>query len=171
MNIDDIRLLYEYTIWADRRLVAACAALTPEQYAAQRPFGPFYRNLRETVVHTLNSERGWRLICQGSPVVDWDAFTPQEYPTPPSLEAPWAAEVEAMQTYLNGLSDADLLGVVRYQDDDIPRARLLWHCLHHMMNHSTQHRSEAAALLTMAGHSPGDFDFTLFLNHHFNLPG
>jgi hypothetical protein len=30
--------------------------------------------------------------------------------------------------------------------------------------HATQHRSEGAVLLTSYGQSPGDFDFTLFLN-------
>lgn len=44
------------------------------------------------------------------------------------------------------------------------RERLLWHCLLHVVNHGTQHRSEAAAILTGYGRSPGDLDFTAFLN-------
>jgi uncharacterized damage-inducible protein DinB len=45
----------------------------------------------------------------------------------------------------------------------IQRDRILWHCLYHLVNHGTQHRSEAAAMLTDFGHSPGDIDMILFL--------
>jgi uncharacterized damage-inducible protein DinB len=38
----------------------------------------------------------------------------------------------------------------------------MWQLLAHVMNHGTQHRSEAAALLTEAGRSPGDLDMMDF---------
>jgi uncharacterized damage-inducible protein DinB len=42
--------------------------------------------------------------------------------------------------------------------DDVP----MWQLLAHVLNHGTQHRSEAAALLTEAGRSPGDLDMVDF---------
>jgi hypothetical protein len=44
------------------------------------------------------------------------------------------------------------------------RSRILWHIMIHVMNHGTQHRSEAAAILTSFNQSPGDLDFTMYLN-------
>ena len=39
----------------------------------------------------------------------------------------------------------------------------LAHILHHVVIHGMQHRSEAAAILTDYGHSPGNIDFIIFL--------
>jgi uncharacterized damage-inducible protein DinB len=171
MNAYEIKLLYEYNIWANRRILTTCAQVSPEQYAAPASFGVGYESLRATVLHILGSERGWRLICQGAMGIDWDELTEGDFPTLQSLEKRWQAEEQEMRAYIGGLTDEDLQGIVRYPvDNGIVRERVLWHCLYHLVNHGTQHRSEAATLLTSYGQSPGDFDFTLFLNEHFQLP-
>jgi uncharacterized damage-inducible protein DinB len=39
----------------------------------------------------------------------------------------------------------------------------VWQTIVHVVNHGTQHRSEAAAILTGYGQSPGELDFDTFL--------
>jgi len=93
-----------------------------------------------------------------------------DFPTIAAFEEHWREEEKAMSAYLAGLSDEDMESHLIYTTDTgIKRDRILWHCLLHVVNHGTQHRGEAAALLTDYGHSPGDLDFTVFMNE-YSLP-
>jgi uncharacterized damage-inducible protein DinB len=161
MNIADIRLIYDYNYWARDRILHAAAQVTPEQYAAPADF-PF-GGLRGTLVHLLDTEQSWRHQ------IEYGYWTPDlleaDYPTLAALQEVWQVEEAAMRDYLRRLTDDDLTRIVRYvADTGITRERVLWHCLIHVANHGTQHRAEAAALLTSCGCSPGDLDMTLFLN-------
>jgi uncharacterized damage-inducible protein DinB len=161
MNIADIRFLYEYNDWANHRILAAAAQVTPEQYAAPADFP--YGGLRGTLLHILDAEQSWRhQLAHGY----WpEDLLEADYPTLAALQEAWQREEEVRRTYLDGLKDDDLTRIVRYPiDSGVIRERLLWHCLLHLANHGTQHRAEAAAMLTTYGCSPGDVDMTLFLN-------
>ena len=163
MRIQEMLLLYEYNYWANGRILAAAGQASPEQFVEPARFG--FVNLRATVVHTLDAEHSWRMRCQHSASTPDMAET--DVPTVDLLKQRWHEEEAAMRAYLTTLQDGDLASVVRYTiDTGELRERVLWHCLLHVVNHGTQHRSEAAALLTEYGHSPGDLDFTVFLNQH-----
>jgi uncharacterized damage-inducible protein DinB len=177
MKTDDIKLLYEYNYWADGRILAASAKVNLEHYGAPTGFGTGYGSLRSTLVHILDGEWQWRLTCTGFYNLlltdeDYKAteLTEAQFPALDALQERWQVEQQAMRDYLGTLTDEQLNGTFRYIIlGGIVRERVLWHCLLHAVNHGTQHRSEAAALLTNYGQSPGDLDFTLFLNEHFTL--
>jgi len=160
MRVHDLLTLYEYNYWANERILAAAAKISPEQWSAPSTF-PF-GSLHGTLLHTLDTEFSWRMRCQ------YNQSTPDlsaaEFPALDAIKRRWDEEETAMCAYLAGMSDDDLGGLVRYDTaSGAKRERVLWHCLLHVANHGTQHRSEAAALLTDYGSSPGDLDFTLFL--------
>ncbi|MBI1738372.1 MAG: damage-inducible protein DinB, partial [Acidobacteria bacterium] len=46
MTPEEIRVLYEYDAWANRRLLEAAAALTEEQFT--RPLGSSFPSVRDT---------------------------------------------------------------------------------------------------------------------------
>lgn len=163
MNIQDIHLLYEYNYWANKKILAASANVTPEQFTASASFP--YGGLHGTLLHILDTEWGWRALFQK--IETASDLLPTDYPTLSAIEMRWTEEEAAMRVYLASLRDEDMESHLRYTTDTgIQRDRILWHCLLHVVNHGTQHRSEAAALLTSYGQSPGDLDFTVFLNEY-----
>jgi len=161
MQIRDLQLIYDYNYWANARMAAAARMVSAEQFAAPADFP--YGGLRGTLVHILDAEWSWKVRLQHA------ASTPDlveaDFPTLDALVTRWQVEEREMRAYLGGLDDEQLAGTVRYPiDGGKTRERILWHCLLHVANHGTQHRAEAAAILTALGHSPGDVDLTVFLN-------
>jgi len=167
MHLHDISLIYDYNYWATRRILNTSARVSLEQFA--RPAGHSLGSLRGTLVHTLDSEHAWRRLLQHNTLDYFHAIKEAEFPTVEILKDHWQEEEQALRDYLASLTDDDLSGYVRYTTPEgEKRERVLWHCLLHIVNHGTQHRSEAAAILTDYGHSPGGLDFTAFLNEHFS---
>ena len=69
-----------------------------------------------------------------------------------------------MRGFVASLTDDDLNRPVSYNTTKgLPMENILWHLMTHVVNHGTQHRSEAAMLLTGCGYSPGDLDLIVFL--------
>jgi len=163
MNIRDILTIYNYNYWATRRILAASAQVSREQFAVST--GHSFGSLRGTLVHTLDAECAWRMLLQHDTLAYFDAMKEENFPTLDVLEQRWQEEEHLMRDYLAHLTEEDLTDTVRYTTDEgDKRERVLWHCLFHLVNHGTQHRSEAAEILTGYSHSPGGLDFTAFLN-------
>jgi uncharacterized damage-inducible protein DinB len=62
-----------------------------------------------------------------------------------------------MRAWLGSLTDEDLAAPVTSSltGDERP----LWHYLLHVVFHAAQQQADAATLLTLAGHSPGDIGY------------
>lgn len=160
MNSESIKLMFEYNYWTNKRILEMADKLPPEQLTAPTKFS--FKTLHGTLVHLLDTEYGWRVLCATGK--DTDVWKPEDFPDLASIRTRWDEEEAKMRDYLNRLSDADLQGTISYPlSDGGIRTRVLWHCLYHLVNHGTQHRSECAAMLTDFGQSPGDIDFTYFL--------
>jgi uncharacterized damage-inducible protein DinB len=160
VNKNDIETLYRYNDWAQRRVLAQAALVSPVQFVAP---GPVPRNsLRGTLVHTLAAEVAWRRRWQGdSPAA---LLSENDLPTFETLRDRWEPEAQALRDFIAGLTDDDLNRPLHYKTTKgQPQTNVLWHLMAHVINHGTQHRSEAAMLLTTYGRSPGDLDLIVFL--------
>jgi len=168
MKIDEIKLLFDYNDWADARILAGCDRVSPEQYAARASYGR--GGLRAIMVHILDNLWQQRITLQGyyqEPLADEAAYDATEFhedtfPTLAMLRERWTIEQQEMRAYLDTLTEEALNSTIRYVIPGVVRERVVWHILMEVIIHATQHRSEAAALLTSYGQSPGDLDFLPF---------
>ena len=148
MQADDIRWLFDYDRWATRRILDAVEGLDESIWSRSNAVAD--RGLGSILVHHLGASQRWRagLESQGRE----GGPSPEREPLPSidALRARWEAEWTAVDAWLPTLTD----DFVAYVFDGVP----VWQMLVHVVNHGTQHRSEAAALLTAEGRSPGELD-------------
>jgi uncharacterized damage-inducible protein DinB len=156
VKASELRFLFAYDRWGTRRVLNVAVGLDPADWS--RPESVGERGLGGILVHTLGAHQRWRNGWQGRD----DQPRPEQEPllSPDDLRDRWEAEWAALDDYLDGLTDAAADGTW----DGVP----LWQTMVHVVNHGTQHRSEAAALLTAAGRSPGDLDFIDFVEERSN---
>jgi uncharacterized damage-inducible protein DinB len=154
-------MLFEFNYWAREKVLEQAEKLDSVEF--HLPVESNYGSLQATLVHTLSAEWVWRVRCQeNQSPVSLLAF--EEFPTVVSIQSFWLDEQHKMLGYLDGLQTGDLESVITYRrTGGQEEANTLWQILWHVVNHGTEHRSEAASILTAFGHSPGDLDFIHYL--------
>jgi uncharacterized damage-inducible protein DinB len=160
MNKQDILTLYQYNQWANKKILDSARNVTREQFLAAASFP--HGGLRSTLTHVLFAEWIWRNRWEGtSPTT---RLNPEEFPTLESLLQRWQAEERKLMKFVEAVTDEKLAAPFHYQNTrGVPKENILWHAMAHVVNHGTQHRAEAAAVLTEFGCSPGDLDMIYFL--------
>ena len=150
MRPSEIEFLFDYDRWATGQVLDASLGLKPKAWAADSVIGE--RGIGGILVHALGVHERWRAGFEGSrrPAMRED----QELPSPDELGEAWEAEWLAVRAFIAGLDEAAL--------DAAHGEAPLWQALVQLINHGTQHRSEAAVILTAAGLSPGDLDIVRF---------
>jgi len=160
MTPDEAMTLYDYAWWARDRLLAAAEGLSDEDFARENGFT--YKSLRGILVHAMDAEDSWCSRFLGEPVAPppgEDEITSVE-----ALRARWAEAEARLRGFVQGVTEASLTDDFVFRRRNGQEIRTpLWGLLTHVVNHGTQHRSEAAEALTMIGRSPGDLDFAAFL--------
>ncbi len=150
MQHADIRYLFAYDRWATEKVLDATVGVDERTWSATNAIDA--RGLGGILVHHLGATQRWRNGLAETGLTPRPEREP--LPTIEALRASWELEWTTYASWLHGLDDAWLQQI----DEGVP----FWQMLAHVVNHGTQHRSEAAALLTAVGHSPGDLDMIYF---------
>jgi len=161
VNKEDIFTLYKYNQWANAKILNSAANITRQQFLADALFP--HGGLRGTLVHILFAQWIWRNRWEGnSPTY---RLQPEEFPTFASFHERWMEEENLLTQFVENLTDERLNAVIDYKNTKgSPKQQVLWKMMAHVVNHGTQHRAEAAAMLTDFGCSPGDVDMIYFLD-------
>jgi uncharacterized damage-inducible protein DinB len=160
MRISEAAKLFDYLYWARDTVLRATSPLSTDEFRSTDTVTN--RDLRATLVHELDVQWSWRERLKGADWAEWgeDAeLTADDYPTLESLREHWQRDEAEMRAWLASLTDADLDAPPPRDEDPYP----LWYYVMHLVSHGIQQFSEAAVLLTRAGHSPGDIGYLEFV--------
>jgi uncharacterized damage-inducible protein DinB len=160
MLVEYFKTLYDYNYWANAKILEATEQVSEARFIEETPES--HGSLRGTLVHMLSAEWIWRSRWQGTSPME--NLREEDLPTLEALRERWREEERQMRAFLATLGEEEVQRVVRYTNTrGQTYAAPLWQMMGHLVNHGTQHRSEAAVILSRLGHSPGDLDLLIFL--------
>src|SRR6266850_382612 len=106
MTPQEMRALFDYNAWANRRSLEAASALTSEKFV--QPMGSSFGSVRDTLAHIWGAEWIWLERFQGrSPSSLPDAT---QFPDMASLRERWDELEARLLGFVRGLAQADLDG-------------------------------------------------------------
>jgi uncharacterized damage-inducible protein DinB len=142
--------------WANHRLLAACARLTPAEFAAPRT--GFFPSLRATLNHILTIDLFYVDAMEGGTLGPAAWADPELCATVPLLRETQAAIDRRLIAVVNGLAPAGLDRIV-----DVHRGTRVQHermdrLLLHLFQHDIHHRGQAHAMLSDTSVPPPQLD-------------
>jgi len=151
MSPEDMRQLYDYNAWANRRAMEAAAALAPEQFT--KPLGSSFSSVRDTLAHIYGAEWIWLERFQGrSPASLPDV---NQFANLASLRECWLEQEARLLGFVRGLTRADLDRMMEYKTLKFGVYRnSLCQSMQHLVNHGTYHRGQVTTLLRQLGAKP-----------------
>ena len=158
MNKKELKTLIGFNFLANDRILKACERLPFEEMKQPLTPDPGWGNLLGILVHILDAEYGWRSVLQSQSaeeILDADDFDGME-----ALRSRWELERTAWLEFVGSLNEESL---DQRAGSDLQDGMNVWQTILHVVTHGIQHRSDAAAILTAYGHSPGELDFDVFL--------
>lgn len=160
MTTGEVRQLFAYDAWANGRVFEAAAGLSEDQLF--HPVASSFPSVVATLAHVVGAEWVWLRRWLGENPAgfpDWVAT-----PVLADLRVRLSTIERERETFVAGLSDADLNRVVTYRNlSGRAFSDPLDGLIRHVVNHSTYHRGQVATQLRQLGVTPPSTDLIVFL--------
>jgi uncharacterized damage-inducible protein DinB len=148
MSSEEMRLLYDYNAWANRRSLSAAAALAPEQFT--KPMGSNFSSIRDTLAHIFGAEWIWLERFQGRSPSSLPDTT--QYPDVVTLGERWGEFEPRLLNFVRALTQSNLDRVMEYKTLKFGvYSNPLWQSMQHLVNHGSYHRGQVTTLLRQLG--------------------
>ena len=163
MDGDSLLAFVRFHAWANDRILMTAAGLSDEEL--RRPGVLDHGSAFDSLRHLVDVDWSWREACIGNDVGQtyvWDhGFVLDDVA---AIHAFCLEEDIRLRSYVESLDETGLNEPLEGGEPEEPR----WLVVAHVVNHGTQHRAEAALLLTAEGRSPGELDM---INYAEELAG
>ena len=159
MGIDDLTELYTYNGWANERVRDSIQDLDPEVF--QRDLGASFGSLRGTVAHLVSAQWNWLRRWKGQSASQ--PLPSEAFASPEEANRRWVEVDRALTGFVDGLDAGRLQQSIALTT---PQGRSysspLWQAMQHVVNHSSYHRGQIAAMLRQVGATPQGTDLMLY---------
>jgi uncharacterized damage-inducible protein DinB len=164
MTPDEVRTLYAYNSWANRRVLDACAPLSAAQLTQN--LHSSFPSVRDTLAHIMLAEWLWLERWQGrSP-----AFPSDQFADLASIRTRWQKIEGDLNAFIQPLSGTDLDRVVEYKNTKGHAfSNPMRQMLQHLVNHGTYHRGQITTMLRQLGATPLTTDLIAYYREQSGL--
>ena len=148
MNLHDIENLYQYDVWATKRIIDMVTPLAQEQY--DKNLNSSHGGVRGTLTHIYAADWIWFERWKGNSPTS--LIQESDFPTLASLKEKWEGHFTEIEAFVKSLSDKKLLEQWSYKDiKGNPHAEPLVHQMQHKVNHSSYHRGQIVTMVRQLG--------------------
>ena len=167
MSPTEIKELYDYNSWANRRVMGAAEKLTPQQFV--EPLNSSFSSVRDTLAHIYGAEFIWLERFQGGSPAMPEA---DRFPDLKSLREAWDELEQRLSNFVSGLTQSVLDSELEYKTFTMGVVRdPLSHAMQHLVNHSTYHRGQVTTLLRQHGVEAVSTDLIRFYREQAKAKG
>ena len=142
--------------WANHRLLAACAALSPDEFTARRT--GFFPSLRATLNHILIVDRFYIDAMEGGTLGPAAWADAEPCGTAAALQQAQAETDRRLLALVNGLDEDGLERIVAIHRDTRVQHERMDRLLLHLFQHQVHHRGQAHAMLSGTSVAPPQLD-------------